>query len=324
MSELDVVSVPKTAGEPAASVVIPSYRGAARLPALLDSLAAQQEGTPDFEVIVVIDGVDDGSVGLVDREDRIDVRAIVFPQNRGRVAALNAGFEAARGRVLIRCDDDLEPGPGFVSRHVEAHRDRPRGVIGLYLNVYEPTPYAVAYGKCADARHRADAYATIAELRWRYWAGNCSITRETWERVGPYDPEFRLYGWEDIDYGYRLHAAGIEVRLDPALETPHRVAAVTTAVRAQRAVHAAAARRIFEGKHPDSGLPPALPGRSIWNTAVRAVSPVTGRYPRQAGSAVDRVLPLLPIGVGRKLVALTVESAALAGYLDPGTAKEVF
>ena len=95
---------------PEASIIVPSYRGAGRLPALFDALAGQQIGGPDFEVIVVIDGVDDGSVALVEAESRFPVSPVLFPENRGRVEALNAGFGTARGRVLIRCDDDLVPG----------------------------------------------------------------------------------------------------------------------------------------------------------------------------------------------------------------------
>lgn len=308
--------------DPVASIVVPSFRGADRLPQLLDSLAAQ-DAAPSFEVIVVVDGVDDGSVALLEKESRLDVRSIVFPENRGRVAALNAGFEAARGDVLIRCDDDLVPRPDYVSAHVNSHRDGPGGVIGLYLNEYSTTPYAEVYGKDADERFRRDAYGSAPSMAWRYWAGNCSITRAIWDSVGPYDPEYRLYGWEDVDYGYRIREAGFEVRLVPGLETPHRVAAVTTAIRARRASHSGAARRLFERKHPQAGLPDAIPGWSLWNALVRGLSRIPLK-PARLGGAVDALLRFLPRGVGRKIVALGVESAALGGYRSPHSAKEKF
>ena len=270
-----------------------------------------------------MDGVDDGSVALLENESRLDARSIVFPENRGRVAALNAGFEAARGDVLIRCDDDLVPRPDYVSAHVNSHRDGPGGVIGLYLNEYSTTPYAEVYGKDADERFRRDAYGSAPSMAWRYWAGNCSITRAIWDSVGPYDPEYRLYGWEDVDYGYRIREAGFEVRLAPELETPHRVAAVTTAIRARRASHSGAARRLFERKHPQAGLPDAIPGWSLWNALVRGLSRIPLK-PARLGGAVDVLLRFLPRGVGRKVVALSVESAALGGYRSPHSAKERF
>ena len=196
-------------------------------------------------------------------------------------------------------------------------------MIGLYLNEYSTTPYAEVYGKDADERFRRDAYGSAPSMAWRYWAGNCSITRAIWDSVGPYDPEYRLYGWEDVDYGYRIHKAGFEVRLAPELETPHRVAAVTTAIRARRASHSGAARRLFERKHPQAGLPDAIPGWSLWNALVRGLSRIPLK-PARLGSVVDALLRFLPRGVGRKIVALSVESAALGGYRSPHSAKERF
>lgn len=310
---------------PIASIIVPSYRGARRLPALLDSFARQDGGTPAFEVIVVIDGVDDGSVALLAAEDRFPVCSIVFPENRGRVAALNAGFEAARGEVLIRCDDDLVPGDSYVAEHVAAHRDGDGGAIGLYLNQYDETAYSTVYGRAADKDFRASAYRAPEELRWRYWAGNCSITRAVWEKVGPYDPAYRLYGWEDVDYGYRIVRAGFPVTIAPSLETTHRVAAVTTESRARRAAHSGSARRIFEAEHGDAGLPSAIPPMSAWNLLVRASAVVTrAAGAARCGRAVDRIIRATPGVISRKLVALTVEGAALSGYRAPASAKEVF
>lgn len=310
---------------PQVSIIIPTYRGVERLPQLLDALADQQADTPPFEAIVVIDGVDDGSAALVRGEDRFAVRVIEFPVNRGRVAALNAGFDAAGGDVLVRCDDDLVPGPDYVTQHLAAHANGAVGAIGLYENQYESTAYSRAYGVQADASMRDGAYSTRESMRWRYWAGNCSITREIWETVGHYDPDYRLYGWEDIDYGYRIHQAGYPIHLVRNLETPHRVAAVTTSIRAQRASHAAAARRIFERKHGSAGLPSAVPPISAWNTAVRGTAlgvRIVG--PARIGALVDSCIGVAPRPVARKLIALAVEGSAVAGYLAPGRAKDVF
>ncbi|MFC0674683.1 glycosyltransferase family 2 protein [Brachybacterium hainanense] len=307
-----------------ASVVVPTFRGIDRLPALMDAFAVQGPDSPAFEVVVVVDGVDDGSPALVEAEDRFRTRTIVFPENRGRVAALNAGLAAARGEILIRCDDDLVPGPDYIAEHVAAHSPSPRAVIGLYRNEYARTRYAEVYGQDADRRFRAGAYEAPVELRWRYWAGNCSVHRSAYETVGEYDPAYRLYGWEDVDYGYRLHRAGFEVMLVPSLETPHRVAAVTARSRAVRAKHAAAARRIFEAKHPECQLPPAIPPASAWNLLVRGAAPLIGSRAEAAGAFVDRIIPRLPAAVGRKLVALLVEASAVAGYRRPDAASDVF
>ncbi|MHA6513111.1 glycosyltransferase family 2 protein [Tessaracoccus sp. Z1128] len=302
-----------------ASVIIPSRGGAQRLPALLSALAAQDD--PAWEAIVVIDGDIDGSASVVARYERqLPVHCIVFPENRGRVAALNAGFQAAAGDVLIRCDDDLVPDPGFIRTHKAEHLRGPHGAIGLYLNRLPDTPYALAYGRDADARFRRDAYAAASDRVWRYWAGNCSVTREVWEKVGPYDPDYRAYGWEDVDWGYRLHRLGVPVRLVPALETPHFVAAVTTRSRVLRAFHSGAARRLFEAKHGTDLLASAVPPqRGVWNRLVH----LTARFGSRKGldlasRCVDHSAAILPRAVSGKVIALLVEGAAVAGYQRPG------
>ncbi|MBB1517128.1 glycosyltransferase [Tessaracoccus sp. MC1679] len=301
-----------------ASVIIPSRGGAQRLPTLLSALAAQDD--PSWEAIVVIDGDIDNSASVVARYERqLPVRSIVFPENRGRVAALNAGLESAAGDVLIRCDDDMEPRPDYVAQHRRAHQGEPCGVVGLPLNVCLPTPYWRAYGEHVDAEFRRQAYASPPERTWRYWGGNVSVSRSVHEEVGPYSTDFRGYGYEDVDYGYRLHRAGVPVRLVRELETRHHMASVTTQIRARRGMDSGAARRIFSGRHGTDVLgDPWDLEAGAWNQAVKALA--RGLTPRRTATlarGVDRAAAVLPRPVSRKLIALVVESAALAGYGAP-------
>ncbi|MFQ6173022.1 glycosyltransferase family 2 protein [Oryzobacter sp. R7] len=302
-----------TTPEPAATVIVPTRGGRDRVLTLLRLLEAQD--TDDLEVVVVVDGdVDDTTGAVASRASTVPVRVITFPENRGRSAALNAGVAAARGRVVIRCDDDLEPGATFVGAHVAAHGDGVVGVVGLYRNVFPDTPYARAYGRTADERFRDAAYATAADTTWRYWAGNVSVTRETAERVGPYDEAFRAYGWEDVDWGYRLHLLGVPVVLEPRLETTHRLSAVTARSRVERAFFSGAARRQFVAKHGVRWLEPTRP-TTPWQAAVRLVAAVlTEGGSRRAGALADRAAGVLPARAGRALVGLLVEAAGDAGY----------
>jgi GT2 family glycosyltransferase len=302
-----------TTPDPAATVIVPTRGGRDRIVTLLGLLEAQD--TDDLEVVVVVDGdVDDTTGAVASRTSTFPVRVITFEENRGRSAALNAGIAAARGRVVIRCDDDLEPGPTFVSGHVAAHADGEAGVVGLYRNVFPDTPYARAYGRTADERFREGAYATPADTTWRYWAGNVSVTRETAARVGPYDEAFRAYGWEDVDWGHRLHLLGVPVVLRPELETTHRLSAVTARSRVERAFFSGAARRQFVAKHGAHWLEPQRP-RSPWTVVVRVVSAVLSESrSRRAGAAADRLAAVVPERAGRALVGLLVEAAGDAGY----------
>lgn len=300
---------------PSASVIVPSYRGEARLPVLLGGLARQD--TTDFEVVVVIDGEVDASAAVLadlGESTGLDLDVIVFPSNRGRVAALNAGHAAARGEVLIRCDDDLLPEPDFVSGHVARHAHHgPRGVVALANDVMPDSPYARAYGVRSMDHLIASAYAGDIEP-WRLWSANCSLTRGTWEQVGEYSQEYAHYGMEDTDYGYRLHQAGIPLVIAPELQVAHLGAPTSTHDRVMRAFHSGASRRTFEARHGSAlSLPSA--GTGPWGRLVDGLSRAgdESRYER-ATRAVDRLLPYVPRYVAEKLVALCVESASLAGY----------
>jgi glycosyltransferase involved in cell wall biosynthesis len=297
---------------PTVSLVVPSRGGAGRLPVLLEHLERQTHN--DWEVVVVLDGDVDGSEEVLTAwAGRVPLRTVVFAENRGRPAALNAGHAAAAGTVLVRCDDDLAPGPDYVRRHAAAHEAGPVGVVGMCRNVFPETTYARVYGRLAYERFRKGAHTSAPDGRWRYWGGNVSVDRATWERVGPYDEGYRGYGWEDVDWGYRLHRAGVRIDVVPALETDHHIAATTTAGRALRAYYSGSARRRFEAKHGFQVIPPG--GRRPWNLAVAAVARLlTEAGIDRAGRAVDTVADRLPRWLAEKAVALTVESGALAGY----------
>ena len=308
----------------AASIIVPSYRGADRLPALFDALAAQDADGPSFETIVVIDGVDDGSVALVESESRFPVRHILFPENRGRVAALNTGFREARGDILIRCDDDLVVPRGYVRAHADAHAGTESvGAVGPTRDVHLDSSYARAYGEDAAERSLQHSLSRPSGERWKLWAASCSITRETWERIGPYDARYQGYGWEDVDYGYRIHAAGLPIVVVGEALAEHRGPARSAQMRALKAYESGGARSTFQRLHPEAPVEQPSAGGGPWGVAV-GIAARGIRSPRTAsrlGGFVDGVLLLTPLPIGRKLVALTVEGAGLAGSRARATAE---
>jgi glycosyltransferase involved in cell wall biosynthesis len=92
------------------SVVIPCYNEIHTLSAVLDSV--RDAPGPDREIIVVDDGSTDGTRELLEKDvDGKLARVIYLETNRGKGAALRAGFAAATGDVVIVQDADLEYDP---------------------------------------------------------------------------------------------------------------------------------------------------------------------------------------------------------------------
>lgn len=99
---------------PELSVVIPIYNEEPNLQALYDELTSVLAGWDrSYELIFVDDGSRDASFDILARIQAGDphVRVIQFRKNFGQTAAFAAGFDAARGRLVVTSDGDLQNDP---------------------------------------------------------------------------------------------------------------------------------------------------------------------------------------------------------------------
>jgi len=122
-----VIEPPAETGEaPEVSVVVPVYDEEASILVLAERVASvlDDEGR-SFELVFVDDGSRDGTSQRVReaRESDPRVRLIRFRRNFGKAAALCAGFEAARGEVLVTMDGDLQDEPREIPRFLAALED---------------------------------------------------------------------------------------------------------------------------------------------------------------------------------------------------------
>lgn len=96
------------------SVVVPLYNEVESLTELRAWIARVMEANKfTYEILFIDDGSKDGSWIMVEQLQSIDpnVHGIKFQRNYGKSAALQKGFEAAKGRVVITMDADLQDSP---------------------------------------------------------------------------------------------------------------------------------------------------------------------------------------------------------------------
>jgi glycosyltransferase involved in cell wall biosynthesis len=102
-----------TAPEPHLSVVVPLFNEEDSVARLVAAVAQALAASESWELILVDDGSTDGTVpiaaGIAAEDDR--VRLIRMARNYGQTPAMQAGFDHARGEVVVSMDGDLQNDP---------------------------------------------------------------------------------------------------------------------------------------------------------------------------------------------------------------------
>jgi hypothetical protein len=112
--------------EPVVSVIMPTYNRAELLPAAIASVIAQSY--PNWELIVVDDGSDDGTTATLEALSDPRVRGLRV-EHGGVGAARNAGLDAARGSLVAYLDDDNAMHPNWLKSVVWAFEQRPEVAV---------------------------------------------------------------------------------------------------------------------------------------------------------------------------------------------------
>ncbi|MCO5233884.1 MAG: glycosyltransferase family 2 protein [Chitinophagales bacterium] len=96
------------------SVVVPLYNEEGSLPELFEWIKrVMDENQLRYEIIAVNDGSSDESWKVIEEQaiQNSNIKGICFQRNYGKSAALNEGFNAAQGEVVITMDADLQDSP---------------------------------------------------------------------------------------------------------------------------------------------------------------------------------------------------------------------
>lgn len=223
---------------PDLSVIIVTYNGKARaLATLRTALAAA--GPLQVEWIVVDNGSSDGTPDTIERS--FPKVRLIRGENRGFAAGNNLGLEIARGRYVLLMNPDVEVVSGTLSELVHEMDARPQVGIasviqravdgGLQPSIRRFPSLARDLGEALFAARwpvlrtfqeletRAPAYAQEHSVDWLVGAF-LIVRREAVAAVGPMDDGFFLYS-EEVDWCYRFHQAGWDVRHLPLMTIIH-------------------------------------------------------------------------------------------------------
>lgn len=202
---------------PRVDVVIATFNRPDRLERCLRALT--QQSYPSFGVIVVDDASDPPAEQTITAElrDLLDLRVIRLADNGGPGRARNIGVRASSAEFVAFVDDDVVPDRNLLAKHMAAYQPghsrsiqfgplkEPRG--------WKPTPWNLWEARTLESEY-SRMQAGVYEPTWRqFFTGNAFVPRETFLAVGGFDESFTRA--EDIEFAYRVRAAGGGVRFVP-------------------------------------------------------------------------------------------------------------
>lgn len=195
MSELDAGQL---------SVIIPTRDRWPILARTLEGLARQT--VQGFEVIVVVDGSDQ------EPPDLAGARVVTKPHG-GPGAARNAGVAASDRPLVLFLGDDMIPTPELVAHHLRRHRGAPERTAVLGHVDWHPEIAGSRLLQWLDWSGMQFEFGSIEGDRAGYghfYSCNTSVPRSLYEEVGGFDEAF-VYYYEDLDLGWRLAQAGMDL-----------------------------------------------------------------------------------------------------------------
>ncbi|MBI4730424.1 MAG: glycosyltransferase family 2 protein [Acidobacteria bacterium] len=102
----------------ALSIVVPVFDEAGSIEELAGRLATVRALLPPSEAVLIDDGSTDGTTQILEELHRRDpwFQVVRLTRNFGQTAALAAGFDHARGEVVVTLDADLQNDPADIPR----------------------------------------------------------------------------------------------------------------------------------------------------------------------------------------------------------------
>lgn len=210
------------------TIVIPTKDRGAIFDETLNAAMAAVTGL-DAEIIVVNDSkTSKPAVPL----DPVHVR-LLNNSKQGVASARNLGAQEASGDVILFLDDDIIISPSTIRHILQAHREKK----GIALNpdwVYPPSLLTTldrsAFGRFLATHNMTTFRGWYADESWRPDAlfpslsvasFHLSMYRSDFIRVGGYDEQFPLAGFEDYDFPLRLKRAGVACYIDTRIVVHH-------------------------------------------------------------------------------------------------------
>ncbi len=208
--------------------MIVNWNGKHLLEECLESLRRQT--FPDFEIILVDNGSQDGSVEFV-RERYPEIKLVPLQVNKGFAGGNNTGIGAASGKYIAFLNNDTKTDPAWLENLIREAETKPAvGMLASKILSYSNPDIidnvglliyrdGLARGK---GRLERDEGQYDQESEALFPSGCAGLYRRTMlEETGLFDEEFFAYA-DDVDLGLRGRLAGWGCFYVPSAKVYHK------------------------------------------------------------------------------------------------------
>jgi len=249
--------------KPLISVVIGTYNQRDVLEKVMNSFNEQNLDPSTYELIIVDSSSTDGTDELLNSFKAKCLYTPIIQENQGKTGARNKGVEEAKSDTIMITDADMIAHPDLLKTHVEAHKQAkvPTCFEGITYNLHKlewPTQKSNLYPYITRPPKNK------SKLGWWYFlTGNISFSKELFYEAGGFDTEFKGYGWEDLELGYRLSKKKIPlIFLKDAINYHYHV--ITQEEEIERNIKKGESAKILLKIHPELKMFLGLNPLSVW------------------------------------------------------------
>jgi len=230
---------------PLVSVIILNWNGKRFLEECLSSLRCQT--FTDFEVILVDNGSNDGSVEFIKANFPDFVRLIENKVNLGFSGGNNVGIRSAVGKYIVLLNNDTRADPGWLEELVKVAESHPG--VGMcaskvYLDTQRRIIDTVGHLIYRDGLNRGRGRLELDVGQYDiqeevFFPSGCAALykREMLDEIGLFDEDFFAYG-DDTDIGIRGRLTGWKCLYVPTAIIYHKYSGSTSPYSPFKAFHA--------------------------------------------------------------------------------------
>ncbi len=186
------------------SVIVPVYNNQESIKKCVEALLGQDYPNNGYEVIVVDDGSDDGTAGVV----KAYPLKYIYQKNQGPAAARNRGAGEAKGDIILFTDSDCVPDGNWISEMIKpfkapdvvavkgAYKTKQRALTARFAQIEFEERFNML--KKAGSIDMVDTYSA-------------GFRRGVFLEMKGFDTSFPVANNEDTELSYRMSRLGFRM-----------------------------------------------------------------------------------------------------------------